>query len=191
MIDGVEVTGNVSRWERPDVHAAMNQGYGGIDTNAKPGFTVDVDMKQYKDGEHTVKIMVINRDNQAVLKEVTRTFYLKKYESNLTVEQPTQNVKDTMTVSGWALANTKEKEIEIAIDDQKIDSEITYVERDDVHDVMNGGYGGITYTPKPGFYANIDMKQHKDGWHVLSVRLIDKNTQEIIISKNVKIYLKR
>ncbi len=191
LIDGVEVTGNVSRWERPDVHAAMNQGYGGIDTNAKPGFTVDVDMKQYKDGEHTVKIMVINRDNQAVLKEVTRTFYLKKYESNLTVEQPTQNVKDTMTVSGWALANTKEKEIEIAIDDQKIDSEITYVERDDVHDVMNGGYGGITYTPKPGFYANIDMKQHKDGWHVLSVRLIDKNTQEIIISKNVKIYLKK
>ncbi len=190
-IDDQLVNSAITRSSRPDVLSAMNNGYGGKETNPTPGFSVQVNAQNYNDGLHNIKIQIVNNDNGQVIKEDTRSFYLKKYESHLNVDHPETNVKELITVDGWFLATTKNKRIEIYIDDNKVETEIKYSNRPDVLSTMNNGYGGKETNPTPGFSAQVDLKSYKDGAHSLVIKVIDEITGETITSEERSIKLKK
>ena len=55
------VTAEIERYDRPDVTGSI-EGYGSPEQNPLAGYKGTVDLGNYKDGEHTVIIRVINTD---------------------------------------------------------------------------------------------------------------------------------
>ena len=89
------------------------------------------------------------------------------------------------TISGWAMSNTENTTLNAYIDGEKIDSTVTYYERDDIDEI---GYGGIENTPEPGFDMDLDITNISDGNHTLELRLVDETGTEIAsTSKNITI----
>ena len=190
-IDGKEVKVVSNRVARQDVLNAVS-GYGGKGTNPKPGYQETISLASYKDGKHNIQINVLNPQTNEVLETTTRNFTLKKYDTTMNLETPTnsQTVKDSMTVKGWVMSENPNAQIQILIDEKVVK---TVQNRIDRTDVINGvkGYGGKTTNPKPGYQENIDLSGYKDGTHTISIRVINPATGETAISTSRKFNIKK
>lgn len=109
-------------------------------------------------------------------------------EAELTVDKTVSN-KTNLNVSGWMMAYDFDANIEIYIDDKKINPTITRTLRPDVISAVNG-YGGITTNPKPGFETNINLTNIANGYHTVIVksvskygRILDSKTNTIFVNK--------
>lgn len=70
QFDGKEIE-NVSSEKRPDVLEKIKD-YGGTKTNTVPGYQVKIDLSSYAKGEHTITILAVSKENNEILKQVTR-----------------------------------------------------------------------------------------------------------------------
>ena len=190
-IDGKEVKVVSNRVTRQDVLNAVS-GYGGKGTNPKPGYQETISLASYKDGKHNIQINVLNPQTNEVLETTTRNFTLKKYDTTMNLETPTnsQTVKDSMTVKGWVMSENPNAQIQILIDEKVVKIVQNRIDRTDV---INGvkGYGGKTTNPKPGYQENIDLSGYKDGTHTISIRVINPATGETAISTSRKFNIKK
>ena len=85
MIDGQEqeIIQTTTR-PRPDVISAV-PGYGGIDTNAQPGYSTTIDVSDKEDGKYTLKVQIVSSTGE-VLTEDTRQIYIHiNYEFGIDV----------------------------------------------------------------------------------------------------------
>ena len=190
LVDGETVTNEITRTAREDVLKAMNYGYGGKATNPTPGYSVQFNARNLLDGEHTVTVQVLDQDSN-VLREETKTFNLKKYNSFINIDHPTNNTKENIQVDGWYLSECKDSDIELYIDNEKLNVNFSRSAREDVLKSMNYGYGGKETNPKPGFGTSYDLKNYKDGEHTVTIKVLDKVTNEYIGSSTKKVKLKK
>ena len=120
-----------------------------------------------------------------------REFYIEKSKSCLHIEKPnTTNMKKTLTISVWLMSTNKDAEIEYYLNDEKVEATITRSKRNDVIKAITG-YGNSTTNPTPGFSTSLDLSTYKDGNYKLEVRIIDKNTGEILTRDHRNITLKK
>ena len=179
LLDGGVENVDIPTRERPDVLSAIS-GYGGIETNAKPGFKATLDLTNVPDGVHTLTIRILS-DNGEILAQETRTLQIQKYETYLNLDYPNTNYIDTNTleINGWVLSTCRDRTIRVYIDGEVQDVDIPTRERPDVLSAIPG-YGGSATNAEPGFKASLDLSNIADGEHTLTIRVIANESGEVI-----------
>ena len=103
-IDDKEVETEVSKYERPDVLKVYPNSYGGKSLNPIPGYKSIIDVSNYKDGNHKIRVELVSSKTNEILSQVTRNIVLKKYESSMRIDAPVNNMNfkgANLTIDGW------------------------------------------------------------------------------------------
>lgn len=168
-IDGKEQQADIGRTKRQDVLDSITE-YGGKETNTNAGYNTMVDISALKTGTHTLEVKAVSHKGTEQAKAL-KTF-IKKYEIKIELELP-QKVKTSAKVQGWMISEDSSANLEIYLDDKKVETNIERIERPD---------------KLPGYVATIDTSKIKDGIHKITVKVISK-TNEVIgqISKNMNV----
>lgn len=188
LFDNDEIS--LKRESRNDVIKAV-KGYGDSTTNKAPGFVANVDLSNYEDGKHNIKVQVINKITKEVISEEEKSITLNKYKSKMVLEEPSVNSLNSpqVTIGGWLMSSNPNQTIKLYLDDK----EFAILNRTPRNDVINAikGYGDREINPTPGFYQTIDLSRVKDGQHILKVEAIDSNTGKKLVSQSKTINLKK
>ena len=180
---------NVESEERSDVIEVI-EGYGGIENNPTPGFKAYYDSRNLTAGSHKVTVKVIDNITNTVIKEESKTFEVQEYNSRIQIDSPkSYSTGATITIRGWTMNDTKDRTIEIYVDDRKVEN-VESEERSDVIEAIEG-YGGIENNPTPGFKVVLNSTSIKDGNHTVKVIIRDLYTNEIINSAIKSFVLKK
>ena len=186
-VDNDEITNlAITRLEREDVLSQVKE-YGGRQTNIKPGFETIIDIKKYLVGSHQIKAQLIDSGNNVIYTYTREIQIDNPLKGKLHIDSPssfnqgTIQVKDKiLDISGWYLCNYENSNIEIYIDNQKINNlDITKNKRDDVLEKVPG-YGGIITNPMPGFDIKLDVSSFSVGTHKLKCKLVLDTGEEIL-----------
>ena len=191
FIDDQEIECEIKRIKRQDVISVV-KGYGDEEINPTPGFNTTVDLKDYKDGKHTVTVKVFEKRKNQIIGESSTQIDLKKYEGILNIETPQINteVNRNMKIGGWALSTDKDDSVRVLIDDEIKQTSVSRSTRKDVTNVVTG-YGDEEINPTPGFNTTVDLTSYKDGKHTVTVQIIDNNTFDVIAQNSTSFKLKK
>ena len=186
-IDGKIQQANIVTRKRPDVIAVI-EGYGTIEENPEPGFKTTLDLKNIKDGEHTLTIKSVSSTGKE-LAVVNKKIKVNKYQTYLNIDYPNINKinQDSLYIDGWVMSTCDNKKIEIYVDGNLQQPEIITRKRPDVIAVIHG-YGTLEENPEPGFKTTLDLKQINDGNHTLKIRVVSETGDELSsVTKNINI----
>ena len=96
------------------------------------------------------------------------------------IDEPANKVgAEKVKVKGWLMTNIENVNIRILFNDEKIDSGITRISRNDVLEIIKG-YGGKEYNPLPGFEAILNLSELANTKGVLKVQAFDKQNNLIL-----------
>ncbi len=171
FIDDVEVTTDVLRYARDDVVNSIN-GYGGA-INTNPGFTTLLSLAPYSYGKHVLKTLYYNRNDEVIATSL-KEFKVIKPKTIVNLDFPSNNqiVSSDVYLNGWMMSEDKRTSLEILVDDEKVDSLIKRVSRDDVLAAIKG-YGSKEENELPGFLTKLDLSNLYDGKHTITIRALD------------------
>ena len=185
-IDDNEINYDYERVEREDVLNAI-KGYGDEIVNTLPGFKGNIDMSLITDGNHTIRVDLLNK-NGKVITSSKNNFNLKKYKSMGIIDEPSYNYNSygtNLSVSGWILSESEEYTVQLMINDKIIDNNLTKVKREDVFNYYKNDYN-LSNADNIGFKTDIDVSNIKDGDTYITLNIINIKTNEIIFSnKNI------
>lgn len=187
-IDGIKQNTQIERYEREDVLTAI-KGYGGRAINQKPGYRGSIDISKLGNGEHSFKIKVIS--SKEVISERENIFTVKAYEGKVEIDKPLNGVrgKANLSFQGWEMSEDKNSQVEVYIDQTKMNTKIERYEREDVLTAIKG-YGGKATNSKPGYRGIIDASTVGEGEHTFTVKVRSESGVEIT-SKTVKFTMKK
>ena len=100
--------------------------------------------------------------------------YIEKPLANQNYIKPDET---KLTLVGWAVANDTNAKLQILIDGNVVNSNITRVSRADVDKAVSSSYGGTQETPKAGFQSIIDITNYSAGKHTIIVREYSRNNE--------------
>lgn len=188
-IDEKDYSDAIVRTNRNDVLSAI-KGYGGSTSNPQPGYKANIDLKHLKDGQHSVKIQIYSPKSEEIMFEHTREIQVKKYNSLLCVDYPITNgkEKDSLYVEGWVMSEDKDAQVKLYIDGEDYSSEIQRTQREDVINAVKE-YGGSSKNSNPGYQANVDLTNVKDGIHQVTIKVYSPNSEEIMCehTRNIQV----
>ena len=189
-VDGEDFSVNIRFEKRDDVLKSVS-GFGGVETNATPGFYGHIDLKQYADGKHKLVISVRSKKNDHELAKKEISFVTRQYGTLIWIDSPAQNskVKNKLNIQGWNLSEDANREVTALIDNIDVTQNLKFQQRDDVVKAVQG-YGGVLTNKTPGFYGEIDILNLDEGEHNLTIRVRDIETRKTIGEKIVKFFVK-
>ena len=189
-VDGEDFSVNIKFEKRDDVLKSVS-GFGGVETNATPGFYGNIDLKQYTDGKHKLVISVRSKKNDHELAKKEISFVTRQYGTLIWIDSPAQNskVKNKLNIQGWNLSEDANREVTALIDNIDVTQNLKFQQRDDVVKAVQG-YGGVLTNKTPGFYGEIDVLNLDEGEHNLTIRVRDVETKKTIGEKIVKFFVK-
>lgn len=189
-VDGEDFSVNIRFEKRDDVLKSVS-GFGGVETNATPGFYGNIDLKQYADGKHKLVISVRSKKNDHELAKKEISFVTRQYGTLIWIDSPAQNskVKNKLNIQGWNLSEDANREVTALIDNIDVTQNLKFQQRDDVVKAVQG-YGGVLTNKTPGFYGEIDVLNLDEGEHNLTIRVRDIETRKTIGEKIVKFFVK-
>ena len=127
-----------------------------------------------------------------VLTEETQKIYVNKYKVKMYIDRPinNQNVNNQLLVRGWVMSENENIDIKLYINNHLVDTIERNEKREDVIKAILG-YGGREKNPMPGFNKTIDISNYKTGSNKITIKVINKNTNEIITYSDVYINIKQ
>lgn len=164
----------IERLERQDVTNII-KGYGGIEKNPTPGFKINLDLLQIRDGRHEITIKILSEVGEELTKK-TGYINVNKYKATMYLDTPrTQEiVKPVVTLSGWIMSTDEQITINTYIDNKKQTiKNITKITRTDVISAIKG-YGGTEKNPTPGFEITLDLSKILEGMHDLKIEIVSQ-----------------
>ena len=175
------------RQARADVLKAIS-GYGDK-SNKKPGYKVTIDTSSLKDGTYPVRVIVKTKNGELLAQE-SRNVKIKKYESLLQFDTPKANakLKTLIEVQGWVLSEDANNVVKVEFNGKTY--ETTRQTRADVLKAVQG-FGGSKTNKTPGYKAQIDTSNIKDGTYNLKVTVLNTKTNEILATETRKVTIKK
>ena len=185
LIDGIKQDNiQIKRLTRNDVISAI-QGYGGIENNPTPGFSITVDLSQIAGGKHEIELRILSNTGEILSKE-TKNITYKKYKTETHIETPKQGSEITLEglrIDGWIMTEEENIDIKLYLDNKEIQNiAIERLVRDDVISAMGEEYGGIEKNPTPGFSIPLNVEEIPDGAHIATIRIFTPNGQMVATS---------
>ena len=176
-IDNTKIE-NVYTKKRPDVIAVYSV-YKEYMDNQNAGYDITYDTKGLKDGKHTIKIEVIDDDNNDIAATKTKEITIKKYEGLLYIEYPSvANVNKDIEVVGWEMSELDNSYVKLFIDDQATNYTFNRSERNDVIDSIKG-YGDSSVNATPGYNTTIPISSLSQGRHKITINLYTRLNEKI------------
>ena len=174
LIDNKEQNIDILRQKRQDVINAIS-GYG-KSLNKTPGYTAEIDISKLGSGTHKFTLNVYTTNGQ-LLETKTTNFKVKKPDTLLQVDFPSQNqkVKTNLTVQGWVMSEDTDNTVEVEINGTTYKT--TRQSRPDVLNAISG-YGNRS-NKTPGYIANIDTRNIKDGKYTVKIRVKSKSGETL------------
>ena len=190
FVDGVEIT-NFTTEKRQDVLNVYPE-YSSYMSNSNPGYSGSFDLSNYKDGNHTFTVKIINLDNNDVINTYTKTFKLKKYDGMINIDYPSiSNINSNFTLEGWELSESPNSYLKVYIDNRLQNLNITRTARGDVLNAITV-YGDASVNPTPGFTTTINIQGLSEGGHSIRVELYTYLNELIATeTKNILIFTNR
>ena len=185
LIDGVKQDNiQIKRLTRNDVISAI-QGYGGIENNPTPGFSITVDLSQIAGGKHEIELRILSNTGEILSKE-TKNITYKKYKTETHIETPKQGSEITLEglrIDGWIMTEEENIDIKLYLDNKEIQNiDIKRLLREDVINAMGAEFGGIEKNPTPGFSIPLDVEEIPDGAHIATIKIFTPNGQMVATS---------
>ncbi len=174
LIDNKEQNIDILRQKRQDVINAIS-GYG-ESLNKTPGYTAEIDISKLSSGTHKFTLNVYTTNGQ-LLETKTTNFKVKKPDTLLQVDFPSQNqrVKTKLTVQGWVMSEDTDNTVEVELNGTTYKT--TRQSRPDVLNAISG-YGNRS-NKTPGYIANINTKNIKDGKYTVKIRVKSKSGETL------------
>ena len=185
LIDGVKQDNiQIKRLTRNDVISAI-QGYGGIENNPTPGFSITVDLSQIAGGKHEIELRILSNTGEILSKE-TKNITYKKYKTETHIETPKQGSEITLEglrIDGWIMTEEENIDIKLYVDNEEIPNiDIKRLVRKDVINAMGAEFGGIEKNPTPGFSIPLNVEEIPDGAHIATIKIFTQNGQMVATS---------
>ena len=185
LIDGVKQDNiQTKRLTRNDVISAI-QGYGGIENNPTPGFSITVDLSQIAGGKHEIELRILSNTGEILSKE-TKNITYKKYKTETHIETPKQGSEITLEglrIDGWIMTEEENIDIKLYLDNKEIQNiDIKRLVREDVINAMGAEFGGIEKNPTPGFSIPLNVEEIPDGAHIATIKIFTQNGQMVATS---------
>ena len=185
LIDGVKQDNiQIKRLTRNDVISAI-QGYGGIENNPTPGFSITVDLSQIAGGKHEIELRILSNTGEILSKE-TKNITYKKYKTETHIETPKQGSEITLEglrIDGWIMTEEENIDIKLYLDNKEIQNiDIKRLVREDVINAMGAEFGGIEKNPTPGFSIPLNVEEIPDGAHIATIKIFTQNGQMVATS---------
>ena len=185
LIDGVKQDNiQIKRLTRNDVISAI-QGYGGIENNPTPGFSITVDLSQIAGGKHEIELRILSNTGEILSKE-TKNITYKKYKTETHIETPKQGSEITLEglrIDGWIMTEEENIDIKLYLDNKEIQNiDIKRLLREDVINAMGAEFGGIEKNPTPGFSIPLNVEEIPDGAHIATIKIFTQNGQMVATS---------
>lgn len=76
----------------------------------------------------------------------------------------------SLILEGWAVANDQNAKLQILVDGNVVNPNITRISRTDVDNTVSVQYGGTQETPKAGVKAVIDISNFSAGKHTVKIK---------------------
>ena len=176
-IDNTKIE-NVYTKKRPDVIIAYPE-YKEYMENQNAGYDVTYDTTGLKDGKHTIKIEVVDDDNNDIAVTKTKEISIKKYNGLLCIEYPSiANVNKDIDVVGWEMSELDNSYVKMFIDDQEANYTFNRVERNDVIEGIKG-YGDRSVNATPGYNTTIPISSLSQGKHKITINLYTRLNEKI------------
>ena len=172
------------------------KGYGTYEENPKPNFDINIPTNNLTQGNYSVKIELVSKDG-TILQNVEGNIYVDKgIKSILNVDTNLNNAtfdKNGIHIEGWKLATIDSTELNIYIDNTKIDNQyIKYAYKYDLISIVKG-YGTYKENPKPNFDIDIPVDNIVHGNHSIRIELVgqdgtilQKMQGNIFVDKSIK-----
>ena len=178
---------DITRTKRADVLKVITD-HGDETTNPLPGIVKEVDITNYSYGEHTLKVKVLD-SNQNVIKEETRKFIRQKPKSKFGIDLPEKESNRNVKIQGWYLVKSNNTHVDVYIDETKI-NDINVHKRKDAVDAYPE-YKSYMENYNNGYKATYDASGLADGKHKITVKIIDENNNSVISSSSKEFNLKK
>ena len=176
---------------RPDVYNVYSE-YKEYMQNQNSGYDAIFDATELKDGNHTLKIDLVDDNNSNNITSKTKTFQLRKYSGMIYLDYPKiSNVNSDITVAGWEMSELDNSYLKLFVDNEEKSYNIERVERMDVINAIEG-YGGLAMNANPGFTAIIPINDLTQGKHIITLKLYSKLNELITTyEKEILVYTNR
>jgi GH25 family lysozyme M1 (1,4-beta-N-acetylmuramidase)/Tfp pilus assembly protein PilX len=140
--------------------------------NTTSGYHYNLDVSHLGGGTHTITIQAIGNDGStnSVSTSIIRPGDIMCIDS----PRNSQNVNNTVAVSGWALDVTGIKEVDILVDGQNVGTATIGIARPDVNNVYPA-YNIVN----SGFNYSLDVSKFSNGVHRITVNGIGNNGQTV------------
>ena len=180
-------TYQTERQSRQDVINAIN-GYGD-DSNRTPGYKAEIDTRNINDGTYPVTVVVKSQNGEILIQD-TRNIIIRKYDTLLQFDTPQNNekVKTKLTVQGWVLSEYADNVVQIELNGQIY--ETTRQSRTDIFESIDG-FGGRQTNPTPGYIAEIDTSNIKDGTYNVTINVLNTSENVILATETRRINIKK
>lgn len=185
-IDGNKVNASINRTLRPDVLKAI-KGYGGQNSNPKPGFETTINLSKIPAGNHEILYRLETIEGK-IIAEKKGNILIKKGEFDIDTPNPYKKQtiikENTIIIKGWYLANNPKATMKISIDGKEVNIEnLKRVPRPDVLSAISG-YGGNKKNPLPGFEVCVNLDNYISGKHEILYELVDEDGSKIADKKS-------
>ena len=161
LVDEIEMESEIIRIERKDILVSH---YGKIDNNLNPGFCGKINISNFEEGKHILKVVQMSENDEFINSfEIPIEIKNKKFDGKLFIESPNYNQiltrpdEEIFEIRGWAVSNDKNAKIKISVDNIEMENNIIRKERKDVDEVISHKYGGTENTPEAGFCGKINL----------------------------------
>ena len=171
-IDNNNVDFNYERVKRPDVIKAVS-GYG---ENEFPGYDGIIDLSNYSDGLHRIKLEYLSGNE--LVKTDEKVLNLKKV-GRIYIDQPIGVLYGSnLDIQGWVMTTDSSYVLKTYVDDKEIDVDYIREKRPDVIKAVSG-YGNFITNSSPGFKSKVDVSNIMNGSHTLKIDVLDKSNNII------------
>ena len=168
-------------------------GYGTYKENPTPNYTINIPTKKLAEGKHVIKLQLVTFDD----------IVLKEEQNNIIIDTAIRHAMHIDTnvdgmcwkpngieIKGWKLATEPNTNINIYIENRKIeDFEINTYYAYDLISIVKG-YGTYKENPTPNFTINIPVTEFEDTDNILKIQMVteegkvlEERTYNIINSK--------
>ena len=168
-------------------------GYGTYKENPTPNYTINIPTKKLAEGKHVIKVQLVTFDD----------IVLKEEQNNIIIDTAIRHAMHIDTnvdgmcwkpngieIKGWKLATEPNTNINIYIENRKIeDFEINTYYAYDLISIVKG-YGTYKENPTPNFTINIPVTEFEDTDNIQKIQMVteegkvlEERTYNIINSK--------
>ena len=176
-LDNTKVEDKYIKYSRKYALTSIVKGYGTDEENPQPHYDIDIPTESFADKTYKLQIIFV-RKNGEILDKVEKNIIIdKNIKYLLQIDTNLNNAKfeyEGIHIEGWKLVTESDSQIEVYIDNNKVEDQYIKYSRKYALTSIVKGYGTEEENPQPHYDIDIPNGIISDGNHVIKIELVTK-----------------